>query len=481
MVRFLFPLLMGMLFFSNTMVKGELPIKFEKLIEKGEYSAAQVAMRQELATNLELDPKIRMKIEFEIERLERIKQDFSRTLEEILPMIREYYPTVSEAQIKQWETEKSLESRVIDGQKRYFKWAANNLFRIDKAAKKQKKRVERKKGIHKTDVAGFSMKRYSKILIEKAQPAISPYFAPKRFQITYTLTVPPNTVPENEILRCWLAFPREKAPRQTDIKVIKTVPENYILADNSHLQRTIYFEKPAVVDQPTQFQVVFQYTAQARFEVVDPTKIEPLSDPDALAAFLAERPPHIVFTEELKTLAKQIVGNEKNPYLKAKKIFEWISENIPWASAREYSTIRNISQYCYQNMHGDCGIQTLLFMTLARISGIPTKWQSGWTTMPQEYGMHDWGEMYFEPYGWLPVDQSNGLQDSEDETVKWYFFGNIDHYRLVVNDDYSRPLFPAKMHPRSETVDFQRGEVEWRGGNLYFDQWDWDYKVDYLD
>jgi len=233
--------------------------------------------------------------------------------------------------------------------------------------------------------------------------------------------------------------------------------------------------------QPAKFQVIFQYTGHARYEIVDPAKIEPLKNPAALAPFLSERPPHIVFTSELKTRVRQIVGNEKNPYLKAKKIFEWVSLHIPWASAREYSTIPNISEYCYQNGHGDCGIQTLLFMTLARIAGIPTKWQSGWTTKPQDSGMHDWGEMYFEPYGWLPVDQSNGLQDSKNEAVKWFFLGNIDNYRLVVNDDYSQPLFPAKIFPRSETVDFQRGEVEWRGGNLYFDQWDWDYQVDFLD
>ena len=45
---------------------------------------------------------------------------------------------------------------------------------------------------------------------------------------------------------------------------------------------------------------------------------------------------------------------------RAKKIFTWISENIPWAGAREYSTIENISDYCIRNMHGDCGIKTIL-------------------------------------------------------------------------------------------------------------------------
>lgn len=32
---------------------------------------------------------------------------------------------------------------------------------------------------------------------------------------------------------------------------------------------------------------------------------------------------------------------------------------------------------------------------------------------------------------------------------------------------------------RSEPYDFQRGEVKWNGGNLYFDQWSWRIDVTY--
>ena len=119
-------------------------------------------------------------------------------------------------------------------------------------------------------------------------------------------------------------------------------------------------------------------------------------------------------------------------------------------------------------------------MTLARYNGIPVKWQSGLMLHPNNNNLHDWGEMYFEGYGWVPVDQSFGLTNSEDEDVEWFFFGGIDAFHFIVNDDYSQPLFPAKIFPRSETVDFQRGEVEWRGGNLYFDKWDYFMEVDYF-
>ncbi|KAA6308965.1 hypothetical protein EZS27_039461, partial [termite gut metagenome] len=67
---------------------------------------------------------------------------------------------------------------------------------------------------------------------------------------------------------------------------------------------------------------------------------------------------------------------------------------------------------------------------------------------------------------------------NDDE--KMFFLGGIDAWRMIVNSDYSAPLYPKKEYPRSETVDFQRGEVEWKEGNLYFDNWDYDMDIEYL-
>ena len=99
---------------------------------------------------------------------------------------------------------------------------------------------------------------------------------------------------------------------------------------------------------------------------------------------------------------------------------------------------------------------------------------------PNNWNLHDWGEAYFEGIGWVPIDQSYGLVDSDDVDVQWFFFGGNDAYHFIVNSDYSQPLYPVKEFPRSETMDFQRGEVEWKGGNLYFDKWDYDIDVEYL-
>jgi hypothetical protein len=92
--------------------------------------------------------------------------------------------------------------------------------------------------------------------------------------------------------------------------------------------------------------------------------------------------------------------------------------------------------------------------------------------------IHDWGQLYLAPYGWVPVDVTTGrLHPAADDAkaLEWFYLGGLDNWRIAFNDDYARDFVPAKRHFRSDDVDSQRGEAEWRGGNLYFDQLDYDF------
>ncbi|MFA3781802.1 transglutaminase family protein [Melioribacteraceae bacterium 4301-Me] len=416
-------------------------------------------------------------LNFEKEKMERIRKDFTKTLPDILTYVKKYYPNVSDSDIRKWEEDGSLEYKIIDGTKYYFNRAAQNLFRINKDAKKKKKEVD---GNQKDKLDVF-LESYLPKVVSEANSKNFSLVKPERIKITYRLTVHSDAVPPGEVIRCWLPYPREEHARQTNIKLIQVNSDNYLIAPSKYLQRTIYIEKKAVANKPTIFEYSLEYVGKNQFTKIDVSKIKPYDTSSALyKKYTAERKPHIVFTDKIKNLSREIIGNETNKYLIAKKIYEWINDNIPWAGAREYSTIDNISDYCITNGHGDCGIKTLLFMTLARYNGIPTKWQSGWMLHPDNVNLHDWCEMYLEGYGWLPVDQSFGLKNSDNQDVKWFYFGSTDAYHFIVNDDYSDDLFPAKIYPRSETVDFQRGEVEWKAGNLYFDKWDYNMEVEYL-
>jgi transglutaminase-like putative cysteine protease len=182
--------------------------------------------------------------------------------------------------------------------------------------------------------------------------------------------------------------------------------------------------------------------------------------------------PHIVFTPEIRKQVASIIGKETNALAQARKIFRWVSANVPWNGEDEYCIIPSLAVKGFTARRGDCGVQNTVFVTLCRIAGIPARWQSGFETKPGQWGMHDWAEIYIAPWGWLPADASYGVQNSKDPRIADFYCGHQDSYRLIVNLDWGRDLIPPKASLRSEPADFQRGEVEVDGRNLYFDQWE---------
>ncbi len=455
--------------------------EYQALIAQGEFTRAQEAISHILATDRNLTPVRRLELEFEIERLERVRKDFQQTEEEVLDYIRQVIPDASVSDLRRWEASQALEYKIIDGEKLYFNRAGRNLFRIDAEAKAAWEAAHPDAGLTSGSGAGPNLDVHNLEVIEAAVASGERYVKPVRLRITQGVVVDADAVPAGETIRCWIPYPRIIPGRQDDIKLLSPKPDELMIADNSNLQRTAYFEQIAQAGEPARFQVSYEYTAQAVYAQIDPEQVQPDTITPELAPFVAEAPPHIVFTPQLRRLSAEIVGDETNPYRVAQMLFAWMDANRPWASAREYSSIPNISDYCLRSGHGDCGILTLMFITLLRLNGIPARWQSGWEFQPPDDSMHDWGMVYFEQVGWVPMDATYKLRNSDDERLKWFYLSGMDSYRLIFNDGYSQPLDPPKEHFRSETIDSQRGEVEWQGGNLYFDQWSWEFDWEIID
>jgi transglutaminase-like putative cysteine protease len=275
-----------------------------------------------------------------------------------------------------------------------------------------------------------------------------------------------------------MPFPRESLPRQKNVQLISVNSENYILADNTAMQRSLYFEKITEAGKPLVFSYSAEFETAAQYFNVESSQIKPYNTASEIyKKYTAERLPHIIFSNEIKQLTNEITSGLSNPFDKVKAIYYWINSNITWASALEYSTFECIPGYVLNTLHGDCGMQTLLFMSMARSAGIPCKWQSGWMLHPGELNLHDWCEVYYEGIGWVPLDQSFGLQKTENQQLKEFYISGIDEFRLIINDDFGCDLEPQKQYFRSEPIDFQRGELEWKGGNIYFNNWNYHVSI----
>ena len=442
-------------------------------IDQGRFLEAETAIRRALATRgtRAADPQA---LQFQRERMRRIRLDFSLDPASARERVRAQVPDLREDEFQRWDAAGLIERLDIDGERRYFNRSVSNLFRLSPEAAARRAPPVRPftQGPYET------LHRHHRDVVQVAKATSSTSALPRRVRITHRIAVKPDAVPAGETVRAWIPYPRAIAGQQEAIALVDSQPARPQVAPERALQRTAYLEQPAVAGQPTTFSLTYEVTVHARHVAIDPDRVVPATITPELAPFVAERAPHVVFSDDLRRFSAQVIGEETNPYRIAQKLFAAV-DRIPWAGAREYSTITNLSDYAFRAGHADCGQQTLLLITLLRMNGIPARWQSGWAYSEDVEGhdtMHDWGALYLAPYGWVPMDVTTGQLASDDPALRWFYLGGLDAYRVAFNDDYSRDFIPAKQHERSETVDLQRGEVEWRGGNLYFDQWDYRFE-----
>lgn len=446
-------------------------------IDHGHFDAARRAIDAALAKP-GITPAAREALAFQRERMHRILLDFTLSADDAKARIRKQIPDLTDAEFARWDAQGLLEHMVIDGRTRYFNRAPANLYRLSAEA-----RARRAVQTPITDGPNETLNDHHRAAFREALASGTTGVLPMRVRVTQTVTVNAGAVPAGETVKAWIPYPRAIPGQQDDIRLVASTPADARVAPADTLQRTAFLEAPAKAGQPTVFKLTYELTLRAQYHPIDPDKVVPATITPELKPFVDERAPHIVFTDDLRAFSRKVVGDEKNPYRIAQKLFAAVDQ-IPWAGAREYSTISNISDYTLHAGHGDCGEQTMLLLALLRLNGIPARWQSGWMFSDGDYdNIHDWGQLYLAPYGWVPVDVTFGQLEpkaGDDPRLRWFYLGGLDAYRIAFNDDYSRPFVPAKTFPRSETVDSQRGEVEWRGGNLYFDQWDYHFDWQFL-
>ena len=449
-------------------------VEARQLFEEGAFAKAE-----NLLKNAKDDGDTRARAEL-VEVIRRTRLDYPMSREDFLAKVKLDIPDVKAKDITKWLKAGYVTGRTIDGQIRIFSSEPENLYIFCKAARTRKEKHNPK------PEPDWLLTDHLNAVVKEADAMHKAEVFPVGHHVNFTVTVPGGTtaMKKGSLLRVWLPMPQEYR-QQKDVKLISAEPAYKSLAPSAvdhglvegAAMRTIYFEKTVInPDEDQIFSINYEFTSYAFCPDLKDADVQPLPS-DFPQEYLAERPPHILFTDEVQKLAHKIVGSETNPLIKARKIFHWTCANIPWHSEEEYSTIPSLCVKALKIHTGDCGVQSLTFQTLCRAAGVPTRWQSGWETKPSHNSMHDWCEIYIAPYGWLPCDPSYGVKKSSDPRVRDFYFGHQDSYRMIFNLDYGRQFFPPKDTFRSDPLDSQRGEVELDGKSLYFDQWK--YKMNF--
>ncbi len=286
-----------------------------------------------------------------------------------------------------------------------------------------------------------------------------------RIKYTVRESLRPDIVREGKTLRVWLPYPCETP----EISEIKLLSASHSVQIDNHPISCAYIEIPNYRGETAEITLSFVNTANYREvlpELAD--KIQP-----EMPEYTGEQLPHIQFSPYLRMLEAEITEHHPNPLVRARRIYDYITKNVLYSYMREYRYFDNIPTYCALNHRGDCGV----FITLARISKIPARWQSGNYVTPSLHdskgghiGCHDWAQFYVAPFGWLLCDPSigGGAYRCGKKDVWDFYFCHADAFRYISSTAFQSDLSPKKTYMRLDPYDNQNGEAEYT--DEYLDQ-----------
>lgn len=394
----------------------------------------------------------------------RLESDFCLTFDSAAALVRENHPELSDSDIMDMISKKYMEAKTINGELRIHRKSPRNLNLLCPSFN----------GGVKPRGASASEARIAYVdSVISWYKGTNPDGLAHRVRYKFTIDVPYNEALEGDTLRAWMPLPLE-TERQSDVTIVGSEPAEYITSSpETSVHNTVYFEKPVETGKPTHFECTVDFVTSGAYyspEYIRKNIKDYDRESELYKQYTVTEQPHII---RLDSLAKAIVGDTTDPYECSELVYDYIINRYPWAGAREYSTISCIPEYVVREGHGDCGQVALLYISLMRSLGIPARWESGWMLHPGEKNLHDWAEVYFEGVGWVPVDVSFGRYiNSGNEAIEKFYSTGMDAHRLASNKGVCGKLYPPKRYVRSETVDFQVGEVESSKGNLFYPGWD---------
>lgn len=268
--------------------------------------------------------------------------------------------------------------------------------------------------------------------------------------------VPPGA----KSVRIWFPVPNGD-PAQDVAKLKVTAPAGWRQTHDSAGNSFVYLElrdpKPGDVSIQTDFHV----TRREVKSNLDPAATRPLTDEERrkMASDLLPNQ-HILVDAESRRLAKSIVGDEQNPILASRKLYDWVLDNIDyWVKdpATKKASAVGSSSYCLSTKTGNCTDFHSLYTSLSRSVGIPTRIKYGsffkepLDGKDKDQSYHCWPEFWAPNVGWIPLDVAVADLYVDDVTITE---ANAEKVSLTLADGY--------RGPDRHRVDYYFGNLEAR-------------------
>ena len=142
----------------------------------------------------------------------------------------------------------------------------------------------------------------------------------------------------------------------------------------------------------------------------------------------------VTISQKIKGMAKEIIQGKTTTVDKARAIYEYVFKNVAYDKTISGWGNGDTERVCLIKS-GNCTDFHSLFISLARASGIPTKFVMGVPLANDKKegdipGYHCWAEFYDDKLGWVPVDISEAWKNKAKYE---YYFGAIGADRLELS------------------------------------------------
>lgn len=145
--------------------------------------------------------------------------------------------------------------------------------------------------------------------------------------------------------------------------------------------------------------------------------------------YLANGEKYLLNDPFIKETVKEVVGDEKNLYHRARKLYNWVIEKLSYKYEGGWETGPKV----LKRGSGSCSEYTFAFISLCRAAGVPARFVGSIVVRRDDAStddiFHRWAEIYLPPYGWIPIDANHG--DKPDGRGKALGFGHLTNNLLV--------------------------------------------------
>lgn len=210
-------------------------------------------------------------------------------------------------------------------------------------------------------------------------------------------------------LEVFIALP-ENLPQQR-IKNISIIPQDFLIKKDRYEQRIACLTYNNISSNET-LETIMKVDAEisAIRYFIFPDKVGPLqSVPEEIQKqYGCNGSKYLTNDPYIQQLARNIVGNETNPYWIARKIFNYVRNNLEYKLEGGW----NAAPYVLKRGSGSCSEYTFSFISLCRAAGLPARYAGAIVVRGDDASMdevyHRWSEVYLPGYGWIPFDPQGG-------------------------------------------------------------------------